>query len=105
MKEDGGIKQQHSDDDWTNYPICNWMHPFAFDKIIVFPLLFSRSTNLHIADGAKFGSDLLLYNNLHQKSHVFSGLRVWGSQDVLPPTQYNLHDFVRCLNTVRKLLP
>mmetsp|Transcript_30400 Transcript_30400/g.34650 ORF Transcript_30400/g.34650 Transcript_30400/m.34650 type:complete len:279 (+) Transcript_30400:854-1690(+) len=103
MKEDGDIQQQHGDDDWTNYPIRNEMRRLDFDKSIVFSLLFSQSTSLHIACGAKFGSDFLLYDGPRHERHAFAGLRVWGSQDVLPPTPYNLHGFVRCLNTAGKL--
>lgn len=63
-------------------------------------------TNLHIACGAKFGCDFLLYNKSRNECHAFAGLKVLRCSDRMSmpiPTTYNITGYVRCLNTAAKL--
>ena len=65
---------------------------------------------LHIACGAIFGCDYLLYDGRREDKHSFAGLRihtVTNNNDdhvLLPlPSTYDMHGFVRAMNTARKL--
>jgi hypothetical protein len=97
---------------------------------IVFEYLH-RETPFHLSCGAKFGSDMLLYDGIRETRHAFAGLRVLSrftnsmtssssllsttDKDLntssssslelqLPlPTAFSLTSFVRCLNTAGKL--
>lgn len=80
-----------------------------------------RETNCHVSCGAKFGSDLLLYDGPRDERHAFAGLRILaapqnsaspeqptgdetGDTSRLPlPSAYSLAGYVRCLNTAGKL--
>ena len=65
--------------------------------------------NLHLACGAKFGCDYLLYDGQREEKHSFAGLRIYSATDgeeghKFPlPSAYDLHGFVRAMNTARKL--
>jgi hypothetical protein len=96
----------------------------AFDTNtnIIIELLY-KGTNLHIACGAKFGCDYLLYDGPRNERHAFAGLRVLtipnpksisddkefssedrSSQQNFPNlSPYELAGYVRCLNTAGKL--
>jgi hypothetical protein len=96
---------------------------------IVFEYLH-RETPFYLSCGAKFGSDLLIYDGPRESRHAFAGLRVLSrftnsmtsSSSLLPatdkdvnilsssselqlplPTAFSLTSFVRCLNTAGKL--
>ena len=86
--------------DWSWIPMRPRMDPLDSDKNIVCSLLHSR-TNLHISCGSKFGCDFLLYDGPRQERHAFAGLRV--IPDGETPRAYDLHGYVRCLNTAGKL--
>jgi hypothetical protein len=43
---------------------------------IIIEYLYTNSTNLQIACGAKFGCDYLLYDGPRNKRHAFAGLRI-----------------------------
>jgi hypothetical protein len=72
-------------------------------------------SGLHIACGAKFGSDYLIYDGPRNERHAFAGLRIFDparqigtSSDCLHyefplPTAYDLAGYVRGLNTAGKL--
>lgn len=75
---------------------------------IVYDCLYNHFPNLHISCGAKFGSDYLLYDGNRKERHAFAGVRIltteqYGQKHFPIPTSYNLHGFVRCLNTAGKL--
>ncbi|KAL7512289.1 hypothetical protein ACHAXN_012753 [Cyclotella atomus] len=65
--------------------------------------------NLHLACGARFGCDYLVYDGRREEKHSFAGLRIYHVTDgdnstMLPaPSAYDLHGFVRAMNTARKL--
>lgn len=86
--------------DWSWIPMRRRMYPLDSDKSIVCSLLHSR-TNLHISCGAKFGCDFLLYDGPRHERHAFAGLRVIPEGE--RPCAYDLHGYVRCLNTAGKL--
>jgi tRNA splicing endonuclease len=61
-----------------------------------------RGRGLHVGCGAKFGSDVLLYDGPRHSRHAFAGLRlVRPDEDAL--RAYDLAGYVRCLNTAGKL--
>jgi hypothetical protein len=69
-------------------------------------------TGLHIACGAKFGCDYLLYDGPRGERHAFAGVRFLSAADAdgskhtssCPPGHaYDLSGYVRCLNTAGKL--
>ena len=67
-----------------------------------------QNFNLHLACGARFGCDYLLYDGQREVKHSFAGLRIHcvgsNDDDVLPlPSAYDMHGFVRAMNTARKL--
>ena len=76
------------------------MDPLDSDKAVVCSLLHSRS-NVHISCGSKFGCDFLLYDGPRTERHAFAGLRVIADGEI--PRAYDLHGYVRCLNTAGKL--
>ncbi|KAL7543745.1 hypothetical protein ACHAWF_007451 [Thalassiosira exigua] len=85
--------------------------PFDADAYAVFRHLHQHS-NLHVACGALFGCDFLLYDGRREDRHSFAGLRVYSCRrggnvdpcEVFPtPTAYDLTGFVRTMNTARKL--
>jgi tRNA splicing endonuclease len=63
--------------------------------------------NLHLACGARFGCDYLLYDGQREDKHSFAGLRIYNVTDnnqMLPiPSAYDMHGFVRAMNTARKI--
>lgn len=61
-----------------------------------------RGRGLHVGCGAKFGSDVLLYDGPRSKRHAFAGLRLVRRQARIPRA-YDMAGFVRCLNTANKL--
>jgi hypothetical protein len=77
---------------------------------IVYDCLYNQFPKLHISCGAKFGCDYLLYDGNRKMRHAFAGVRVLmskidsrGEIDFNIPTTYNLHGYVRGLNTAGKL--
>ncbi|KAL3801771.1 hypothetical protein HJC23_001167 [Cyclotella cryptica] len=67
-----------------------------------------RNSTLHLACGARFGCDFLLYDGRREERHSFAGLRVYSipndHDQVLPlPSAYDITGFVRAMNTARKL--
>ena len=77
---------------------------------IFYDCLYHQFPNLHISCGAKFGSDYLLYDGNRKERHAFAGVRILttevgqdGQIHYPLPTPYDLHGFVRCLNTAGKL--
>ena len=71
-----------------------------------------QSLGLHVACGAKFGCDILLYDAPRSERHAFAGLRVEvvdkdrkdNTSCAYPlPRAYDLSGYVRCLNTAGKL--
>ena len=70
--------------------------------------LYHQFPNLHISCGAKFGSDYLFYDGNRKDRHAFAGVRILTTErDDKPhyplPTSYDMHGFVRCLNSAGKL--
>mmetsp|Transcript_24651 Transcript_24651/g.37455 ORF Transcript_24651/g.37455 Transcript_24651/m.37455 type:complete len:471 (-) Transcript_24651:1023-2435(-) len=88
--------------EWSRMSLRHEMDNLDVDKSTIFSLLMSQ-TDLHIACGAKFGSDFLLYDGPRNERHAFAGLRVLNSLPQEVPTPYDLHGYVRCLNTAGKL--
>lgn len=93
---------------WSWLPIRHRVSPLDSDKAIVCALLYSRSKDLHISCGSKFGCDLLLYDGPREERHAFAGLRILGGgvsvgESSTIPRPYDLHGYVRCLNTAGKL--
>lgn len=67
---------------------------------------FHQHSNFHVACGARFGCDLLLYDGRRDERHSFAGLRVYstGKDGRLPlPSPYDMTGFVRVMNTARKI--
>ena len=97
------------------------------DACIIVKYLHTTYPKLHIACGAVFGCDFLLYNGKRDATHSFAGLRVYSSHnsshtttrsknniteedEVLPlqqqlpiPTAYDMTGFTRTMNTARKI--
>jgi len=153
--EDEGIRRQQSDaDTGAAEPIdtdiipesCAWISmicrplypkassPFTMHHDSILSIVFEyihRETPYYVSCGAKFGSDMLIYDGPRDQRHAFAGLRVLSSTTtytspassessridtnsqpnepstsslLLPiPTAYSLTSFVRCLNTAGKL--
>ena len=59
-----------------------------------------RRLGFHVACGAKFGSDFLIYDGDRENRHAFAGVRVYESLTV---NAYDLTGFVRALNTAGKI--
>lgn len=77
---------------------------------IVFDCLYNHFRKLHMSCGSKFGCDYLLYDGNRKERHAFAGVRIlpskhWNDKQIeFPlPTAYDLHGFVRGLNTAGKL--
>jgi hypothetical protein len=87
--------------DFSWIPVRRRIRPLDFDKDIIFSLLHARSSYLYISCGSKFGSDFLLYDGPRNERHAFAGMRV--VPDGVIPTPYDLHGYVRGLNTAGKL--
>jgi hypothetical protein len=85
-----------------------------------------RNSRIHVACGAAFGCDFLLYDGRREERHSFAGLRVYGSRrrrgdddgrrpdasdtskegaaaQFPTPSAYDLTGFVRTMNTARKI--
>lgn len=67
----------------------------------VLQLLYTN-TNLHIACGAKFGCEYLVYDGPRKERHAFAGLRILPHEKRIP-SPYSMSAYVRCLNTAGKL--
>ena len=79
--------------------------PWESDATMVAHILY-HGTDLHLSCGAKFGSDLLLYERPRDECHSFAGLRIVHSQSeeqLHLPSPYDLSGYVRGLNTAGKL--
>jgi tRNA intron endonuclease, catalytic C-terminal domain len=94
------LHNTHQEKDWELFSIRHRMNPLDSDKEIICSLLYTH-TKIHIGCGAKFGSDFLLYDGPRKERHAFAGLRV--VLDGETPRAYDLHGYVRCLNTAGKL--
>lgn len=82
---------------------------------IVFDYLYNTYPSLEMADGAKFGCDFLLYDGSRKNRHAFGGIRILtsnfksfnGPMDIKAefqiPSAFDLHGYVRALNTAGKL--
>ena len=77
---------------------------------IVYDCLYNQFGKLHISCGAKFGCHYLLYDGNRKVRHAFAGLRILASEidsdgkiNFNLPTAYNMHGYVRGLNTAGKL--
>mmetsp|Transcript_12626 Transcript_12626/g.23675 ORF Transcript_12626/g.23675 Transcript_12626/m.23675 type:complete len:408 (-) Transcript_12626:1545-2768(-) len=77
---------------------------------IFFDYFYNNFRKLHMSCGAKFGCDYLLYDGNRIERHAFAGVRILPSKHMngkeieFPlPTAYDLHGFVRGLNTAGKL--
>ena len=85
---------------------------------IVYEYLFRQYPTMHLACGAKFGCDFLLYDDCRKKRHAFAGLRVLEAShhqciymhkcngkevQFSIPTPYDLAAYVRTLNKAGKL--
>ena len=95
----------HESRSWAFCQIRPPTPEFDSDAAAIIQLLHN-GTNLHLACGAKFGCDYLIYDGPRQDRHAFAGLRILPTRqrDVLPtPTAYDLSGYVRCLNTAGKL--
>ena len=91
------------------------------DACIIFKYLHTTYPKLHIACGAVFGCDFLLYDGKRDATHSFAGLGVYSCpirsksniteedevlllQQQLPiPTAYDMTGFTRTMNTARKI--
>ncbi|KAL9182360.1 hypothetical protein ACHAXT_013012 [Thalassiosira profunda] len=68
-----------------------------------------RHSKFHIACGAAFGCDFLLYDGKREDRHSFAGLRVYscskcnGECSLPIPTAYDMAGYVRTMNTARKM--
>ena len=62
-----------------------------------------RGRGLHVGCGAKFGSNVLLYDGPRHERHAFAGLRLVRRADLPFIRAYDLAGYVRCLNTAGKL--
>ena len=79
---------------------------------IVYDCLYNHFNKLHISCGAKFGCDYLLYDGNRKVRHAFAGIRILTAQGgddrggkikFTIPTAYDMHGYVRGLNTAGKL--
>jgi hypothetical protein len=86
---------------WSWVPVRPRLNPRDSDLAIVCAVLHSRSKDLQISCGSKFGCDLLLYDGPRDQRHAFAGLRILSAERL--PRSYDLHGYVRCLNTAGKL--
>ncbi|KAI2503823.1 DUF547 containing protein [Fragilaria crotonensis] len=98
--DDASIVERYEGIDFSLIPIRSRMDPLDSDKAVVCTLLHTRS-NVHISCGSKFGCDFLLYDGPRTERHAFAGLRVIADGET--PGAYDLHGYVRCLNTAGKL--
>jgi hypothetical protein len=84
----------------TSWSFCE-LRPSSLpndDVAVAIIQLLHAGTSLHIACGAKFGCDYLLYDGLRSERHAFAGVRFG-----LFPNAYEMSGYVRCLNTAGKL--
>jgi hypothetical protein len=86
---------------WSWVPVRPRLNPRDSDLAIVCAVLHSHSKDLRISCGSKFGCDLLLYDGPRDERHAFAGLRILSAERL--PRSYDLHGYVRCLNTAGKL--
>ena len=98
--DDASPVERYEGTDISLIPIRTRMDPLDSDKAVVCTLLHSRS-NVHISCGSKFGCDFLLYDGPRTERHAFAGMRVIADGET--PGSYDLHGYVRCLNTAGKL--
>lgn len=107
-------KEVYASNAWAFCQIRPSQTDYDDDVAAVIQLLHCR-TKLHIACGAKFGCDYLLYDGPRHERHAFAGLRILRHSIVshekhdsslvqFPlPTAYDMAGYVRCLNTAGKL--
>lgn len=93
--------------DYSTTPLRNSAPSYDDSAYFIFKHLHQHF-NLHLACGARFGCDYLLYDGKREEKHSFAGLRIYtatdDSNDMLPlPSAYDMHGFVRAMNTARKL--
>jgi len=64
-----------------------------------------RNSKLHIACGALFGCDFVLYDGKRSERHSFAGLRIYSSRsNSLPtPSPYDMTGYVRAMTSARKM--
>ena len=98
-----------SQSDYSMTTIRNTSPTYDESAYLIFRYLHQHF-NLHIACGAIFGCDYLLYDGRREDKHSFAGLRIHtvtnsNNEDMaLPiPSAYDMHGFVRAMNTARKL--
>ena len=84
-------------------------------RAIVIDYLYNAYPSLEMADGAKFGCDFLLYDGSRKNKHALGGIRIlttsFQSSDTSKdrkvnfqiPSAFDLHGYVRALNTAGKL--
>lgn len=91
-------------------PIYSGNEELQTAHAVFFEYFYRNFQKLHTSCGAKFGCDYLLYDGNRKERHAFGGVRILPSKVVnnkqieYPlPTAYDLHGFVRGLNTAGKL--
>lgn len=84
--------------DGTSWTFCELRQGPPNDEVTAIIQLLHDGTSLHIACGAKFGCEYLLYDGPRSERHAFAGVRFG-----LFPDAYELSGYVRCLNTAGKL--
>lgn len=105
IPKDSGDQKQPSD--YSMAVLRNPSPSYDESTYFIFRHLHRHST-LHMACGARFGCDFLLYDGRREERHSFAGLRVYSilnnHDQILPlPSAYDLTGFVRAMNTARKL--
>jgi hypothetical protein len=97
--------------------ICNESNTLwkSQTRNIVFDYLYNTYPSLEMSDGAKFGCDFLLYDGSRKNRHAFGGIRILSSKikssidpmdikaEFQLPSAFDLHGYVRALNTAGKL--
>mmetsp|Transcript_36489 Transcript_36489/g.76938 ORF Transcript_36489/g.76938 Transcript_36489/m.76938 type:complete len:666 (-) Transcript_36489:22-2019(-) len=110
----------------TNTALVQLRNPspsYDTDASLIFQHLHQHSPHLHVACGALFGCDFLLYDGKRDERHSFAGMRIYSTTShnnsdndssgeekttttitKFPiPSAYDMAGFVRTMNTARKI--
>lgn len=101
-QEETGSAANHNDH--TTAQMRDPSSSYDLTSYLIFRHL-QRNSNLHIACGALFGCDFVLYDGKRSERHSFAGLRVYSCRgDGLPtPSPYDMTGYVRAMTSARKM--
>ena len=100
----GKTESAVNQDDHTSTQMRDASSSYDLTSYLIFRHL-QRNSNLHIACGALFGCDFVLYDGKRSERHSFAGLRIYSyrSNGLPMPSPYDMTGYVRAMTSARKM--